>query len=62
MMPLLKLLLLDNQPIGRLYVHRRPSEICIMDIALLPAYCNQGLGSFLINSIFHLRLIFVKVC
>ncbi|MEK8021356.1 MAG: GNAT family N-acetyltransferase [Candidatus Parabeggiatoa sp.] len=46
-----ELLLLDNQPIGRLYVHRRPSEICIMDIALLPAYCNQGLGSFLIKQI-----------
>jgi len=41
------LLLLDNQPIGRLYVHRSPSEICIIDIALLPAYCNQGLGASL---------------
>jgi len=44
-------LLLDQQTIGRLYVHRSPSEIRIMDIALLPAYCNQGLGSFLIKQL-----------
>jgi hypothetical protein len=42
-----EVLLLDEQPIGRLYVHRSTSEIRIMDIALLPAYYNQGLGSFL---------------
>jgi len=45
------MLLLDNQSIGRLYVHRSTSEICIMDIALLPAYYNQGLGSFLIKQL-----------
>src|SRR5690242_17194357 len=28
-------ILLDGQPIGRLYVDRRPDEICILDIALL---------------------------
>jgi ribosomal protein S18 acetylase RimI-like enzyme len=46
-----ELLLLDNQSIGRLYVHRSALEIRIMDIALLPAYCNQGLGSFLIKQL-----------
>jgi ribosomal protein S18 acetylase RimI-like enzyme len=44
-------LLSDNQPIGRLYVHRSVSEICIMNIAILPAYHNQGLGSFLIKQL-----------
>ena len=38
----------DNQAAGRLYVHRRPDEIRIMDIALLPAYRNQGIGSRLL--------------
>ncbi len=44
-------LLLDNQPVGRLYVHRSQSEIRIMDIALVPGYCNQGLGSFFIKQL-----------
>jgi RimJ/RimL family protein N-acetyltransferase len=46
-----EILLLNSQPIGRLYVHRNPSEIRIMDIALLPTHCNQGLGSYLIKQL-----------
>lgn len=41
----------ETQPIGRLYVDRWEHEIRIMDIALLPEYCGQGLGSQLITSI-----------
>src|SRR5579859_7140495 len=32
-------------PVGRLYVDRRPDELHIIDIALLPEYRNQGIGS-----------------
>lgn len=39
------LLLLDGQPIGRLYVARHSSEIRIVDIAIVPAYRGQGIGS-----------------
>jgi len=42
---------LNDQPIGRLYVHRRADEIRIMDIALLPDYRNLGIGSALLQSI-----------
>lgn len=38
-------LMLGQEPIGRLYVDRRPDEIRIIDIALLPAYRNRGIGS-----------------
>lgn len=42
---------LNDQPIGRLYVHRRDKEIRIMDVALLPAYRNLGIGSALLQDI-----------
>jgi len=45
------LILLDGEPIGRLYVHRRPAEIRIMDIALLPPHRNQGIGTHLLQSL-----------
>jgi ribosomal protein S18 acetylase RimI-like enzyme len=35
----------EGAPIGRLYVDRRVDEIRIIDIALLPAYRGQGIGS-----------------
>ncbi|MCP4362650.1 MAG: GNAT family N-acetyltransferase [Chloroflexi bacterium] len=34
-----------DEPIGRLYIDRRADEIRIIDIALLPKYRNQGIGS-----------------
>jgi len=45
------IILKDERPIGRLYVHRRSDEIRLMDIALLLPYRQQGIGSFLINQI-----------
>jgi len=42
---------LNDQPIGRLYIHRREDEIRIMDIALLPDHRNLGIGSALIRDI-----------
>ncbi|MGH8582878.1 MAG: GNAT family N-acetyltransferase [Gammaproteobacteria bacterium] len=38
-------------PIGRLYLHVRPAEIRIMDIALLPAECGRGLGTRLLKAL-----------
>lgn len=37
--------------VGRLYVARGPSEIRIIDIALLPPYRNRGIGSWLIRQL-----------
>ena len=41
----------DRAPVGRLYLARWPDEIRIIDIALLPEYRGQGLGSQLLRSI-----------
>lgn len=46
-----ELILLKNKPIGRLYLDRRQDEIRIVDIALLPDYRNQGIGSKLLKDI-----------
>lgn len=45
------LILLDGEPIGRLYVDRRADEIRIIDIALLTEYRRQGIGSRLMKGI-----------
>jgi ribosomal protein S18 acetylase RimI-like enzyme len=42
---------LDGTPAGRLYVARWPSEIRIIDIALLPEFRNRGIGSLLIGQL-----------
>jgi ribosomal protein S18 acetylase RimI-like enzyme len=38
-----------GEPAGRLYVDRRPTEIRIVDIALLPRFRGAGTGSHLIR-------------
>jgi ribosomal protein S18 acetylase RimI-like enzyme len=45
------IILLDNQPIGRLYVSRREQEIRILDITILPEQRNQGWGTPLIKDL-----------
>ena len=45
------LILVGGQPAGRLYLHRRDDEIRIMDIALLPDYCNRGIGTTLLRGL-----------
>ena len=42
------LIMLGGEAIGRLYVARWPSELRIMDIALLPSWRNRGIGSQLL--------------
>jgi len=37
-----------GEPAGRLYVDRRPGDLRIVDIALLPAYRARGIGGRLI--------------
>jgi ribosomal protein S18 acetylase RimI-like enzyme len=38
----------DGEPAGRLYVDRRPGDLRIVDIALLPAYRGSGIGGRLV--------------
>ena len=45
------LVLKDDQPIGRLYIDRRKSEIRVLDIALLPQHRGQGAGSEILGNI-----------
>ena len=41
----------DGEPAGRLYVHRGPSDIRIMDVALVPAYRGRGIGTTLLRGL-----------
>lgn len=41
----------DGQRAGRLYLLYRSQDLRIIDIALMPAYRNQGLGSGLLRSL-----------
>jgi ribosomal protein S18 acetylase RimI-like enzyme len=43
--------LVDGEPAGRLYVHRGPSEIRIVDIALLPEHRGGGVGTRLLDDL-----------
>lgn len=43
--------LLDGMAVGRLYAARRPADIRIVDIALLPPWRNAGLGTVLLRRI-----------
>jgi len=45
------LILRNGHPIGRLYVDRRPVELRIMDITLLPAWQNKGIGTGLMKDV-----------
>lgn len=46
------LILVDGAPAGRLYVHRRPAEIRLVDISLMPEYRNGGIGTSLLRELF----------
>lgn len=41
----------NNRPVGRFYVARLEQEIRIIDIVLLPAERNTGIGSYLIKQL-----------
>lgn len=40
-----------GRPAGRLYVDRRPTDIRIIDIALLPAFRGNGIGTALLGGV-----------
>ncbi len=44
-------ILVDGVPAGRLYVHRRPAEIRLVDITLLPEFRQGGLGTSLLRDL-----------
>jgi ribosomal protein S18 acetylase RimI-like enzyme len=46
-----QIVLVGEQPVGRLYVHWRRTEIRVMDIALLPEHCRQGIGTVLMQEL-----------
>jgi RimJ/RimL family protein N-acetyltransferase len=43
------IILLDSQPIGRLYVARSDERISILDITILPDHRNKGIGTPLVK-------------
>lgn len=45
------IILINDQPAGRLYIDRRPAEIRIVDISLLPDYRGRKLGESILQSI-----------
>jgi len=45
------LIVSGGRPVGRLYLDRRQGELRIIDIALLPEYRRQGIGSRLLKEI-----------
>jgi ribosomal protein S18 acetylase RimI-like enzyme len=45
------IILLGGQPIGRQVVERSPEEIHLVDIALLPEFCGQGIGTKLMREL-----------
>jgi ribosomal protein S18 acetylase RimI-like enzyme len=45
------IILLNRQPIGRLYVARWETEMRIIDIALLPEHRNQGIGRAILQDL-----------
>jgi ribosomal protein S18 acetylase RimI-like enzyme len=44
-------IVVDGEPVGRLYVHRGPREIRIVDIALLPEHRGGGVGTRLLDGL-----------
>lgn len=46
-----QMIVVSGQPAGRLYLHRRETEIRIMDIALLPEFRGRGLGTVLLQEV-----------
>ena len=45
------IILVGEQPAGRLYFERTAKEFRIIDIALLPEFCNRGIGTTLLHGL-----------
>lgn len=46
-----QVILVDGVPAGRLYVHRRPAEIRLVDITFLPEFRSGGLGTSILRDL-----------
>jgi RimJ/RimL family protein N-acetyltransferase len=46
-----QIILANGQPVGRIYVDRRPQEIRILDITLLPEHRDLGIGTPLVEAL-----------
>ena len=46
-----QVILADDEPVGRLMVHRTEKEVRLVDISVVPAYRNRGLGAALIHDL-----------
>lgn len=46
-----QVVMLDDQPIGRLYIGWWESDVRLIDIALFPEYRNRGIGTKLIREV-----------
>jgi ribosomal protein S18 acetylase RimI-like enzyme len=46
-----QIILLDGEPIGRLYVHYGASEIRLMDVALLSEHRGAGIGGWILRTL-----------
>ena len=46
-----QVVLVEGQPVGRLYVERSSAEIRILDISLLPAHRRKGFGTALLKEL-----------
>lgn len=45
------IVLFDGRPVGRLVVNRADEEVCVVDVALLPASRGQGIGTTLMRNL-----------
>lgn len=45
------LIMRAEEPIGRIYVDRDEVSICLIDVALLPAYKHRGIGTALLREL-----------
>ena len=46
-----EIILQDERPIGRIYVHRGAEDIRLMDVALLPEYRGAGVGTWVMRNL-----------
>ena len=46
-----RVILVGSQPAGRLWIARTPTQIRLMDIALLPEFRNRGVGKLLVRQL-----------
>lgn len=46
-----RLVELDGEPVGRIWLDRRPDELLVVDVALLPERRDAGIGTLLLRDV-----------